>query len=420
MGKKAVRGKPRKSRATAESGEGVPREAAEADDEEDFEAVAAGIAERLRFDLPAEAFGGLAPHALTERGELLQALGQFRAKVSGLRDGACHALRRKLEALIGGCGADDGASQESPASYVEMKVQVLLSYLIALSYYLVLKTSGVPVKEHPVVPRLLWLRTLLEKLKPVDQRLQFQMKRLLEWTDARKAELMNEANGRGTVDLDARALKPGQLTTTVEDDDEADAEEDEEQEEAADKEGDTHLGAYRPPRISQVEYTGDHVSMQERAEKDLERKKARLERSEFMRTLREEFTDAPKEIAGELRSDRADKAARLMRERQEYEEETMQRQRLTKAESRKQRQTLRQSRATSGGAVSLYDVAADFNDIARSLESGEGKGKGKKRGGGGVLQEYHSAKARVHSMRSSLASAAEGSKGGGREQLKRA
>ena len=91
----------------------------------------------------------------------------------------------------------------------------------------------------------------------------------------------------------------------------------------------------------------------------------------------QEFTDAPREMAEE-RSARAEKAFRQLREQEEswpseffriaedfslhqgfsprFEEDTMQRMKVKKSELRKQKQALREGRATSGGAVSLFDA----------------------------------------------------------------
>merc|ERR1719507_937483 len=123
----------------------------------------------------------------------------------------------------------------------------------------------------------------MEKLRPVDQRLQYQITKLMQGVESRQASAAAAAAA-----TDTKELRPGELTTGVEDEPEAEGGE------GADE--DDKDGIYRPPRIAQVEYTGDHVSQQERAERDLERKKARFQRSEFVRSLREEFTDAPTEV----------------------------------------------------------------------------------------------------------------------------
>mmetsp|Transcript_55364 Transcript_55364/g.177584 ORF Transcript_55364/g.177584 Transcript_55364/m.177584 type:complete len:435 (+) Transcript_55364:40-1344(+) len=314
--------------------------------------------------------------------ELLSVLRQLRHRLDGLQQAAQVSLER--------FGSPEAGGSEGVAGYVEMKVQVLLSYLIGLVYYLLLKTSGVSVSEHPVMLRLIWIRTLLEKLRPVDQRLQYQTSKLLQWLEARQASAPSPSEEAS----DPHALRPGELAATVEDEagEEADA--------APAAVDEAEDGLYRPPKIAQVEYTGDHVSLQERAEKDLERKRNRFERSEFVRTLREEFTDAPPEIHIEQRSARTERILRQMAEKQAYEEDRLMRMKGGKKELREQQRLLRQSRATAGGAVSLEDATVDFHQIAAGLGAGAGGGRGRKgRRGGSALQEYQDATERAQESR---------------------
>lgn len=323
--------------------------------------------------------------------ELLEVAKQLRQRISTLRVATVGMLQKVADTPEPG---DEGAS-----SYVEMKVQLLLSYLVGLNYYLVLKLRGASVRDHPVVPKLLWIRTLLEKLKPVDQRLQYQINKLLQLSDAKAVDESSPSAP------DPLSLKPGLLATTVEDD-------------SGPEDGEAGKaptdGVYRPPKIAQVEYTGDHIGMQERAERDFERKKSRLERSEFVRSLREEFTDAPAEIQSEQRSAKAERAARLLLEQREYEENNMVRLRVAKAEGKTQRRMLRMGRLSSGGAVPLDEAVADFHELSRmSADSGTrgGKGRGRGRGSGSVLQEYHEAARRVNDTRSVVENALSGSHG---------
>merc|ERR1719253_220058 len=264
---------------------------------------------------------------------------------------------------------------------------MLLSYLVGLTYYLLLKTRGVPVRDHPVALRLVWLRTLLEKLRPVDQRLQYQMNKLLEAIDSTE-------NAGIAGKPDARALRPGELAMTVADEESGD--EGEQAEAGWPQEDD---GIYRPPRIAQVEYTQDHVTSKEKAEREYERQKKRFQQSDLVRSLREEFTDAPAEIRAVQMSSAVEKAKRKESERIEYEEDNMVRLRDSKAEKKERQRLLKAQRGHSGGAVSLQD-AADFNDLASLLEGGGGKGgkggKGKSRGrGGGALQGFQGAANRL-------------------------
>ena len=64
-------------------------------------------------------------------------------------------------------------------SYLEAKHLLLLHYCINIVFYLLLKAEGRPVKDHPVIARLLELRAYLEKIRPIDKKLQYQMDKLL-------------------------------------------------------------------------------------------------------------------------------------------------------------------------------------------------------------------------------------------------
>jgi len=279
---------------------------------------------------------------------------------------------------------------------VAMKVQIMLSYVIALTYYLLLKSEGIPVRNHPVVHRLLWVRTLLEKLRPVDQRLQYQISKLREWAEGQR----HVSNGK-----DPGALRPGELTTGVDDEDD-----DALATQVVQAQDNAEDGVYRPPKIAQMEYTGDHITVKERAEKELERTRSRLERSEFVRSLREEFTEAPAEIAEEQRSAKAERAARQMAERQRFEEDYMVRMRLSKKELVAERRALRERQAKSGGAVSLDDATADFRELGVSLGRGRGGRRGRGRTSrGSVLQDFQRATHNARESRRVAASAFDGS-----------
>jgi len=64
--------------------------------------------------------------------------------------------------------------------YLEVKYQLLLDYCIYLTYYMLLKTKGQPVADHPVLKELLRTRILIEKIKPLDNKLQYQIEKLLK------------------------------------------------------------------------------------------------------------------------------------------------------------------------------------------------------------------------------------------------
>lgn len=51
-------------------------------------------------------------------------------------------------------------------SYLEAKHLLLLSYCIHIVFYILLKAEGAPVRTHPVIGRLLQLRTYLVRPAP--------------------------------------------------------------------------------------------------------------------------------------------------------------------------------------------------------------------------------------------------------------
>jgi hypothetical protein len=65
-------------------------------------------------------------------------------------------------------------------SYLEMKYNLMLSYCSFLTYYLLLKLEGAQVENHPVIGKLVHIKTLFEKLRPLDSKLQYQVDKLLK------------------------------------------------------------------------------------------------------------------------------------------------------------------------------------------------------------------------------------------------
>ena len=63
----------------------------------------------------------------------------------------------------------------------------MLSYCVNIVFYLLLKAEGRPVRDHPVVLRLVEIRTYLEKLRPVDRKLRYQIDKLVKMADRPRA-----------------------------------------------------------------------------------------------------------------------------------------------------------------------------------------------------------------------------------------
>lgn len=65
-----------------------------------------------------------------------------------------------------------------------MKYNLLMSYCTFLTFYLLLKVEGKQVQNHPVVHKLTHIKALFEKLKPLDQKLQYQIDKMASMTEA--------------------------------------------------------------------------------------------------------------------------------------------------------------------------------------------------------------------------------------------
>jgi hypothetical protein len=59
-------------------------------------------------------------------------------------------------------------------SYLEMKYNLMLNYCQFLSVYLLMKMeSRDDIGDHPVIQRLTYIKLMFEKLRPLDQKLDY-------------------------------------------------------------------------------------------------------------------------------------------------------------------------------------------------------------------------------------------------------
>lgn len=143
----------------------------------------------------------------------------------------------------------------------------MLSYLTNISFYLLLKATGGKVKDHPVIGQLVELRTVMEKIKPLEQKLQYQIDKLVR-----------TANTGQTSKGDPLRFKPNpasMLGGNMGADD------------AGDDEG--RQDVYRPSKIAPVHYE----EPQDKKRKQEERLKQKASRSRLLKDLQEEFSERP-------------------------------------------------------------------------------------------------------------------------------
>ncbi|RID70174.1 hypothetical protein BRARA_C02216 [Brassica rapa] len=63
---------------------------------------------------------------------------------------------------------EEGVSLTGGARYLEVKQILLLAYCQSITFYFLLKSEGQPIRDHPVLARLVDIKALLDKIKELD------------------------------------------------------------------------------------------------------------------------------------------------------------------------------------------------------------------------------------------------------------
>lgn len=74
---------------------------------------------------------------------------------------------------------DMGSIAKGGLHYMEVKQLLLLAYCQAITFYLLLKSEGQPVRDHPVISRLVEIKNLLDKMKQLDENLPSELEDIL-------------------------------------------------------------------------------------------------------------------------------------------------------------------------------------------------------------------------------------------------
>ncbi|XP_068777799.1 neuroguidin isoform X4 [Struthio camelus] len=273
--------------------------------------------------------------AAAEVAEALALLAALRDQVAAVTAHARALLRRVREGQL---------RTEQGLSLLELRPQLLLLYLQDLALVAGAKVGGASLGAEPAVPRLLETRVVLEKMRPVEQRLKYQVEKLLRAA---------AAGALGDNDPLRFRPDPGNMVTGEE-------EEEEEEEEGSGAPKPPGLGGgrrYVPPRLVPVQY-GE--AGPERAARARERARRRALSSSVLRELREELSDGPEEVAAGGAQARA---GRLLRDRTRYEEAML----VRLSESRRER--ARRRRAMAAGE--RLDTLPHFGAVGALLTPGE-------------------------------------------------
>ncbi|XP_049870275.1 neuroguidin [Pectinophora gossypiella] len=246
-------------------------------------------------------------------------------------------------------------STDKGLSFLEMKYQMLLSYLINLTYIVLRKCSGEKIESDPSIDRLIEIRTVLEKIRPMDSKLKYQIDKLV------KTAVVGSTN---EDDPQSFRANPENLISKIDDsdDDSSDASDEDTKEKASKSK------VYVPPKLAAVHYD-ESMSRQDSEKKNKERTKKQFLNSSVMRELREEYSEAPLEVTTGNHVKHS--ISKYEQEKTEYEENYLTRLPVTKAEKNRRR------KLTTVGTIA--DEITGSQRVARKHKMKSKKGKGFKR-----------------------------------------
>jgi len=244
-------------------------------------------------------------------------------------------------------------------SFLDIKNRLLASYSSNLGLLMLRKCHGKELEGETAIDRMVEIRTVLEKVRPIDQKLRYQIDKLVNIAES------------GTIDKnDPLRFKPnpsGLVSKLEENDAEKESKNDKEDGGKKRKEG-----KYKPsrnvPQFFQDDKDGDNEVVQEE-----KKKKHRLSRS-IMDSIKEQYLDVPEEISnwsGTIKKKKIDEDL----EKARFEEENFIRFRENKKEKDKNRNVFETTTTIGDEVVSFGRNVYD--------ENGGGDSRGKKRKLGG-------------------------------------
>ncbi|KAG2698691.1 hypothetical protein I3843_07G161000 [Carya illinoinensis] len=266
---------------------------------------------------------------------------QLTAVLKEMKEGL-DSVRSKVEALTTKVKSNQLPTADG-ISYLEAKNLLLLNYCQSLVYYLLRKAKGFSIEGHPVVRSLVETRLFLEKIRPIDKKLQYQVQKLTR-VSAGTAEAVGpreESDAPQKVeDLLKYRPNPDMLVPK------------------SDMTSEEAGGVYRPPKFAPTSMEEGKISRHERNASRMEKQILRQSRqSDFVRGLMNDLEGRPeevREIVGHESRELARYMAKMERRAQE-EEELFTRAPMTKMEKKKEKHLKKSRNGLLGLTDGFYD-----------------------------------------------------------------
>lgn len=211
------------------------------------------------------------------------------------------------------------------------------------------------------------IRTVLEKIRPIDLKLRYQIDKLV------KTAVTGTISASDPLNYKAN---PSNLMSQLENDESESESEDEpsalkKKKKSKDDDADAteEIAKYVPPKMTSMPYDAEETAAEKQEKLRLQARK-RAAHSSLIDEWKEEFLDTPVEISGGSRAQQM--VSKAMRERERYEEDNFTRLPMSKAEKH------RQKRLSTMGV--LGDELTNFGGMSTG-SGNKRKGASKKKGG---------------------------------------
>ena len=231
-------------------------------------------------------------------------------------------VNQSVESLIE--KIESGPDMSDGISFLDLKNDLMVNYNLNLLFLMAQKCcTGQIERERKVVERLCYLRTVLEKVRPIEHKLKYQIDKCVNIAET--GQISKDDPSRFKANPDSLASK-----LVVDDDEEGNSESDED---ANDKSKASQK--YVAPKNVPAYFDGDKTKEEMESEVMVKKKKSALSHS-MMRELQSQLYDTPEEISHQ--SDvKKQKYIAMEREKELYEEENFIRLPVSKAEKQARR-----------------------------------------------------------------------------------
>ncbi|CAH9105184.1 unnamed protein product [Cuscuta epithymum] len=253
-------------------------------------------------------------------------------------------VRSKVQALTSKVKGNQFPTSDG-ISYLEVKHLLLLNYCQSLVYYLLRKAKGMSIDGHPVVRSLVEIRLFLEKIRPIDKKMQYQIQKLTRVSETAAEKSVSTDKGSNTTQEDLLKYRPNPELMTSK------------------RIAEDSNGIYKPPKFAPAIMDEGKTSRQER--NALRKEKEMLRQSKqntYVKELINDIEGKPeewRESGAESRELRQymDK----MEKRDRKEEDLFNRAPLTKLEKKQMKRLKKSQNGLQGLTESFFDEAMALN-----------------------------------------------------------